>query len=764
MNRFLQLLGLILAFGLHAQTRSVLNVGSASNDGTGESLRSAFIKSNANFSNLWATVYTNGAPFPAVTYLTRSWEINGGAVGSVTNSVSFHPLYTFEAAATNLTLVGIDSGLLQGNTIEIRADTNLLVLTPSVVAGTAATGQVLKLSSSSTGSSEFGWPAPTGTVESVSVTAISDLRALDVTKLRDGQAIRTQGYYTAGDGGAGTYQYVASSSATHDGGSTIQPNTGSGRFLLRQMITQSARQWGVKGDGTDETTALQAALNATAAASVALYLPDGTYLVSALAPYNGCRVVGNGKGSIIKLKAASTGGVFRATPGSPVTNVYIADLYVDGNKANASSSADHFRMGGTNIVIERVTIENANQAAINIGYDVSVDCHVRNCRVINPANSSNGYGGIAFTHVLNGSIEGCMVTSTEGYMTYGIDVEPNAYAASENGNIVISNNRVINGQITLACQSATNGVPSNFIIKGNVVDNSSGKGANTTQVPPLVLNNVQNVTVIGNTFLDHATSTSGTCRGVYMQGALNVDISGNSFTVRNTAIDENVFSFNTTACTGSITGNSVLGVTASSTQPRFFTNGRETYGIGVDFNGNSVQNFLQGTDSKAFAGPMNVTVSNTTTETTLIGTSATGYGGSKYVAANTMTVGKAYRVTFGGLISTGSGGSTVSIKVKLGATTLTTTTFTPTASQSNKEWFCSMIVTGRSSTSSGLVTCMGFLTTDCASTTTHPMRGDGGTSIDNSVDNAWNVTMTWGAGVTASDSLSCTTFSIEPIN
>ena len=159
MNRLLQLFGLILVAVAHAQTRSVLNVGTAANDGTGDSIRAAFLKINGNTSNLWATVYTNGAPFPAVTYLTRSWEINGGAVGSVTNSVSFHPLYTFEAAATNLTLVGIDSGLLQGNTIEIRADTNLLVLTPHVVAGTATTGQVLTLSSAATGESEFATAA-----------------------------------------------------------------------------------------------------------------------------------------------------------------------------------------------------------------------------------------------------------------------------------------------------------------------------------------------------------------------------------------------------------------------------------------------------------------------------------------------------------------------------------------------------------------------------------------------------------------------------
>ena len=536
--------------------------------------------------------------------------------------------------------------------------------------------------------------------------------------------------------------------------------------IARSKTYNAKTDYGCVGNGvTDDTTALQNAVNAAAAADRVLIIPSGTYIVSSLAPTTNLRVVGMGPATILKLKASSTGGIFRATPGSPVTNVYIADLYVDGNKANAASSVDHFRMGGANITLERVRIENANQAAINIGYDVSTHCHVRDCTVVNPANASNNYGGIAFTHVLHGSIVGCTVISSDGYMTYGIDVEPNSYAASENGNITIANNRVIGGQITLACQSATNGIPSNFAITGNVVDNSSGKGGNTTQVPPIVVCNAQNVTIAGNTLFDHATSTNGTCRGIYFLGALNVSVTGNSLTVRNTILDESVFTFVSPASTGSVTGNTINGVSTSSTQPRFLCNGQETYGTSVSFSGNRVVNFLNSADGRAFAGHMNVSVVNTTTETTLIGASGTGYGGSKYVPANSLTVGKAYRLTFGGLISTGSGGSTLTLRIKLGATTvLASSAITPSVTQSNKEWLVHVIVTGRASGASGLLTAMGMIYTDAAPTLVYSLRGTGGTTIDTTVDNAWDVTAQWGTGVTASDSISCNTFCVEPIN
>lgn len=57
MAKFLSLL--LVCFSVVGQTLSVINTGTTSNDGTGDSLRTAFTKANTNFYQLWAEVFTN---------------------------------------------------------------------------------------------------------------------------------------------------------------------------------------------------------------------------------------------------------------------------------------------------------------------------------------------------------------------------------------------------------------------------------------------------------------------------------------------------------------------------------------------------------------------------------------------------------------------------------------------------------------------------------------------------------------------------------
>lgn len=57
MAKFIALL--LVCFAAFGQTLSVINTGTTSNDGTGDSLRSAFTKANTNFYQLWSEVFTN---------------------------------------------------------------------------------------------------------------------------------------------------------------------------------------------------------------------------------------------------------------------------------------------------------------------------------------------------------------------------------------------------------------------------------------------------------------------------------------------------------------------------------------------------------------------------------------------------------------------------------------------------------------------------------------------------------------------------------
>jgi len=76
-----------------------------------------------------------------------------------------------------------------------------------------------------------------------------------------GATLRTQGYYTAGDGGGNSYLVVAAATGTDDGGSFIDLTTHQAQalFPLGQIFD---KHFGVRRDGiTDDTLAIQAAIN-----------------------------------------------------------------------------------------------------------------------------------------------------------------------------------------------------------------------------------------------------------------------------------------------------------------------------------------------------------------------------------------------------------------------------------------------------------------------------------------------------------------------
>lgn len=89
--------------------------------------------------------------------------------------------------------------------------------------------------------------------------SVAELSA--ATELSNGQLATTRGYYTAGDGGHGTYRYDSASVATVNGGTAINAAGGVGRWLLLHNRSVKARQLGFKADGsTDDSAALAAAL------------------------------------------------------------------------------------------------------------------------------------------------------------------------------------------------------------------------------------------------------------------------------------------------------------------------------------------------------------------------------------------------------------------------------------------------------------------------------------------------------------------------
>lgn len=119
--------------------------------------------------------------------------------------------------------------------------------------------------------------------------------------------IRRGGFYANGDGGAATYNYSVSAcslnSGNGDNGSQVKPTAGGGCWLADFSGSQpSPLVWGATGDGsTDDTTAVQAAINASQGAS--LWLGTKSYSVNGLT---------SGKISLIG-EQSSIGGIYNRT-------------------------------------------------------------------------------------------------------------------------------------------------------------------------------------------------------------------------------------------------------------------------------------------------------------------------------------------------------------------------------------------------------------------------------------------------------------------
>jgi hypothetical protein len=111
----------------------------------------------------------------------------------------------------------------------------------------------------------------------VSISTISALRGTSVTGLTDGTYILLGGYYSAAEGpngGGGLFRYNLSSSATDDGGVTIAPSSGSGRWI-RQFSGEVNIMWyGAKGDNsTDDAPSIQAAGQEAIDIGTGLFIP-----------------------------------------------------------------------------------------------------------------------------------------------------------------------------------------------------------------------------------------------------------------------------------------------------------------------------------------------------------------------------------------------------------------------------------------------------------------------------------------------------------
>lgn len=187
-----------------------------------------------------------------------------------------------------------------------------------------------------------------------------------------------EGYNSPGDSGGGEFYYDSGSSATVNNGTVFSSAAGGRWFRLLDGKRVSARWFGAYGNGsTNDQPYLQAALDYCGANGVGLYIPGGSYSITAptnffglTIQYGGILVEGDGYdteikaadyvqyNSVIGLKAIS----------GQIQNITVRNLRVNGNKGAQNAG------GGWNSKCITVYVDPSLSDKVNVTLE-GLHCH-----------------------------------------------------------------------------------------------------------------------------------------------------------------------------------------------------------------------------------------------------------------------------------------------------------------------------------------------------------------------------------------------------
>lgn len=312
----------------------------------------------------------------------------------------------------------------------------------------------------------------------------------------------------------------------------------------------SVKAYGAVGDGvTDDLGAIQAAVSAAEAAGGGMvFLPSGSYYVSAFFTMDSPNVTLYGAGASSRIIAATGSGAFVCK--TSAANLKIKDIaFVGGVSTELAAANECISMlsGTENIEISGCLFTGTDATH---GFNVQIRGHSGciNPRIVNNhfervIGTNSGYGyGIQIASVAGGVIEGNVgiQSTTQG--------RHHVYLSATCSDIAVAANRFKGGvSAMITCYSATT-AGKRLAITGNVLD-GLGTGGGTGGAIELI-GPMESCTVVGNAIHDSdgygvklEGGTAGECMynivtgntitapdlgGIYVRGAEYTVIQGNS--------------------------------------------------------------------------------------------------------------------------------------------------------------------------------------------------------------------------------------------
>lgn len=222
---------------------------------------------------------------------------------------------------------------------------------------------------------------------------------IDITKPCSAMALTTGGVwqYLTQSAGVSPFTswtvlaYVDATGAFNgnvNGSASIIPATSD----MSGLGVYNVRHYGAKGDGsTDDTLAIQAAINAVPSSGGTVFFPSGRYVCGSLTiNYSNTTLAGNGRGATILLKTGMTQPLVTATLLQAIT---VRDLVVSGQSSTYSSNpaVDAFSLVGTgSTYFTNVWCFYINGWCINYSASGSTGCFVSYVSNVNMRQTKAG--------------------------------------------------------------------------------------------------------------------------------------------------------------------------------------------------------------------------------------------------------------------------------------------------------------------------------------------------------------------------------------
>jgi len=197
---------------------------------------------------------------------------------------------------------------------------------------------------------------------------------------------------------------------------TATGSTSARTLASRFADTVNVKDWGATGDGTtDDTVAIQAALDKGGK----VYIPEGTYRISAILTMgSGTSLSGEGDNSILKPLDSSGDAVSPVLLIKNKTNVRVSSLKIDGNATNLTQAAGHsaiYISASSYCTIDSVhIIDCGRESGAN-----SAGAHIM-LNAYESGDSSAGDNDHAGVSSIGNTIKNCILEDPDGKCKFGI--------------------------------------------------------------------------------------------------------------------------------------------------------------------------------------------------------------------------------------------------------------------------------------------------------------------------------------------------------